>query len=305
MQVLPAPSGAIGNYTLLSAAPALPGAALIQLVQIAESGGIGDVEPYSREFVDLTSQAWGVAEESAQTVLGDPAFVDVPVDRLTDPVVNAALADQVLALGPEDDGHVPATAAGTSYQGSGNTTHISVVDADGDAVSMTNTITYFWGSGRYVDGYFLNNHLERFEAIGTTDANNPSPGRRSVSWSAPSMVLDDAGRPVLVLGTPGGQQIPNTIASAVLRWTLHGEELADLVAAPRFLHVGGELLLENSDLAEEMRELGYVVRVLDPSRRSEFGSLQALEVDWDQGSVTSVADDRRSGGFSLGTLGQG
>ncbi|WP_131103831.1 gamma-glutamyltransferase [Ornithinimicrobium sufpigmenti] len=304
VQVLPAPSGEIGNYTLLSAAPALPGAALIQLVQIAESGGIADVEPYSREFVDLTSQAWGVAEESVQTVLGDPAFVDVPVDRLIDPVVNAALADQVLALGPEDDGHVPAMAAGTSYQGSGNTTHISVVDADGGAVSMTNTITYFWGSGRYVDGYFLNNHLERFEAIGTTDANNPSPGRRSVSWSAPSMVLDDAGRPVLVLGTPGGQQIPNTIASAVLRWTLHGEELEDLVAAPRFLHVGGELLLENSDLAEEMRELGYVVRVLDPSRRSEFGSLQALEVDWDQGSVTSVADDRRSGGFSLGTLGR-
>lgn len=300
VQVLTPPSGAVGDYTLVSAAPALPGAALIQLVQLAEAAGIEGTDPYSPAFVDLGSRAWDVAEESAQTVLGDPAFVDVPVERLTDAAVNAALADQVLASGREDAGSPPVAGGGTAYQGSGNTTHISVVDADGGAVSMTNTITYFWGSGRYIDGYFLNNHLERFEAIGTTGANDPAPGRRSVSWSSPSMVLDDADRPVLVLGTPGGQQIPNTIAAAVLRWSLHDEELADIVAAPRFLSVGGELLLETSELADEMQGLGYAVRVLDPSRRSEFGSLQVLEVDWDAGTVTSVVDDRRSGGFSIG-----
>lgn len=300
VQVLAPPSGAVGDYTLVSAAPALPGAALIQLVQLAEAAGIEGTDPYSPAFVDLASRAWGVAEESAQTVLGDPAFVDVPVERLTDAAVNAALADQVLASGREDAGSLPIAGGGTAYQGSGNTTHISVVDANGDAVSMTNTITYFWGSGRYIDGYFLNNHLERFEAIGTTGANDPAPGRRSVSWSSPSMVLDDADRPVLVLGTPGGQQIPNTIAAAVLRWSLHDEELADIVTAPRFLSVGGELLLETPELADEMQDLGYAVRVLDPSRRSDFGSLQVLEVNWDAGTVTSTVDDRRSGGFSIG-----
>lgn len=314
VQVLPAPAGPVGDHTMLSAAPALPGAALIQLVQVAEAAGIGEVAPYSPDFVDLQSQAWGVAETSAHTVLGDPAFVDVPVDRLTDAEVNASLADQLVAAGQHAAGvgevaGGPGGTAGelgggkassTAYQGSGNTTHISVVDADGRAVSMTNTITYFWGSGRYVDGYFLNNHLERFTAIGTTDANDPAPGRRSVSWSAPSMLLDAEGRPVLVLGTPGGQHIPNTVAGAVLRWSLHEEDLPDLVAAPRFLHVGGELILESPELAGPMQERGYAVHVLDSSRRGEFGSLQALEVDWEEGTVTSSADDRRSGGFSLG-----
>lgn len=304
VQVLPPPSGAVGDHTLISAAPALSGAALIQLVQIAEAAGIGGTDPYSPAFVDLTSRAWGAAEESAHTVLGDPAFIDVPVDRLTDVAANAALAEQVLALGPEETDDSLVAAGGTASERSGNTTHISVVDADGGAVSMTNTITYFWGSGRYVDGYFLNNHLERFGAIGTTAANDPAPGRRSVSWSSPSMVLDAGDRPVLVLGTPGGQQIPNAIAAAVLRWSLHDEELADIVAAPRFLNVGGELLLETPELVDEMQRRGYAVRVLDPSLRSNFGSLQVLEVDWGQGTVTSAVDDRRSGGFSLGTSDQ-
>ncbi|WP_122260797.1 gamma-glutamyltransferase [Ornithinimicrobium cerasi] len=290
------PRGQVGEHVLLSAAPALPGAALVQLAQVAEAAGIGDVDPYSPEFVDLQSRAWTVANESVQTVLGDPRFVDVPVDSLTDAERNAGLADELLATGSADD----AVSAGLpAYEGGGNTTHVAVVDEDGNAVSMTNTITHYWGSGRSVGGYFLNDQLTRFEAMGRTEANRPEAGRRSVSWSAPSMLLDDQGRAVLVLGTPGGQQIPNTIAAAVLRWSLHGEGLEAIVRAPRFVLAEGEMALETGDLAAPLQDLGYAVRVVDPSLRSDFGSLQVLEVDWEGGVVSSVADDRRSAGFRV------
>ncbi|WP_289019583.1 gamma-glutamyltransferase [uncultured Ornithinimicrobium sp.] len=286
------PSGRVGGHTLVSAAPPLPGAALVQLVQVAEAGGVADVDPWSADFVQLQSQAWAVAEESVQTLIGDPDFVDVPVDRLTDPDRNAAVAAERL-------GTDPGPGAAAPFEGAGNTTHISVVAADGSAVSMTNTITHYWGSGRYVDGYFLNDQLTRFDALGTTAANEPSPGRRSVSWSTPSMVLDEQGRPALVIGTPGGQQIPNTIAAAVLRWSLHDAELADLVAAPRFIHTGGEMVLETAQLEGALRDRGYAVRVVDPATRADFGSLNVLEVDWDEGTITSVADERRAAGFSI------
>ena len=291
VQVSAPAAGDLAGHILLSGAPPLPGAAIVQMAQIAEAGGIGDVDPDSAAFVDRLSQAWLVADRTVQEELGDPAFVDVPVGRITDQEANAALAADLY----DGDGGVAAVA--DPYDSAPNTTHISVVDEDGVGVSMTNTLTSFWGSGRYLDGYFLNDQLSRFFAIGVSDANEPEAGRRSVSWSAPSMVVDDDYRPVLVVGTPGGRQIPSTTASVVLRWGLHGEPLDEAVPAGRFILSDGRLRLEEPALADDLRSLGYDVDVADPAQRSSFGSVQALAVDWEQGTVTGFADDRRSAGF--------
>ncbi len=113
------------------------------------------------------------------------------------------------------------------------------------------------------------------------------------------MLLDGQGRPVLVIGTPGGQQIPNTIAAVVLRWLLHGEELAPAIQASRFIYTGGELVLETDEHASELRDMGYAVHVVEPALRSDFGSVNALEIDWEAGTVTSAADPRRSAAFRV------
>lgn len=189
--------GEFGEGELVGPAPALPGAPTIQMMQIAEANGIAELEPGSADYVDTLSQAWLVAEETVMTEMGDPSFIQVPVEEMTDAQSNASIdplahgADQPVA----GDSKAP------------NTTHISVVDETGMAISMTNTIMYFWGSGKNVDGYFVNNHLSRFAAV-DSPANEPEPGRRTVTWSNPMMVFDAEGRPELVIGSPRGPPDP-------------------------------------------------------------------------------------------------
>lgn len=295
VQVSEPAAGPVGDYTLLSGAPPLPGAAIIQMVQIAEAAGIGDVDPDSAAFVDLQTQAWQVADTSVQQHFGDPDYVEVPVDRLTDADANAEIAAQL----PGAEATTAASALEEAYDGAANTTHISVVDAEGMAISMTNTITNYWGSGRYVGGFFLNDQLKRFFDIGITDANTPQPGRRSVTWSSPSMVLDDQDRPVLVIGTPGGRQIPNTTANVVTRWALHDQDLEEAIPAERFVLTDGILWLESDRLVEELVARGYDARAVPPANIPNLGSVQALEVDWQEREVSSHADHRRSAGYAV------
>jgi gamma-glutamyltranspeptidase/glutathione hydrolase len=284
-------SGRLGNVELLSGAPALPGGAIIQMTQIAEALGIGRVAPDSAEFIDIQSRGWQVADRSVHRWFGDPDFVDVPLAQVTDRARNAALARTLK--------REPLARTGPDSSGDPNTTHISVVDADGMAVSMTNTITSYWGSGTYVAGFFLNDQLGRFGLIGDGTANRAQPGRRSVTWSAPSMVLDTEGRPVLVIGAPGGSQIPNTTASVVLRWALSGQSLAQAVPAPRFKLDNGVLRLESGTHVAALEKLGYRTRVMPTSYRASWGSVQALEVDWEARRVSGVADTRRSAGVAV------
>ncbi|XKH55545.1 gamma-glutamyltransferase [Citricoccus nitrophenolicus] len=316
-QVVPV-GGAVGDYEVLSAAPPLPGAALVQQLQLAEALGIDGHEPGSPGYVDRLSEAWIAAEGSVKHLIGDPDFVDVPVDRITDPEANARIAEQVNLLaggadvgastGPDArEGAVPGAgdalvqATGQPVT-AGNTTHLTVVDQDGFTVSMTNTLTSFWGGSEseYVGGFFLNNQLSRF-ATEESEANQPEPGRKSVSWSAPSMVLDDQGRPVLGLGSPGGHQIPNILTGVLVAWGLQGATLQEAVDAPRFHLQDGVLAVEE----EPSPELAELIAARDwELQRTErdqaiFGSVQALEIDYETGQITGARDNRREADVAI------
>lgn len=282
--------GEFGERELIGPAPALPGAPTIQMMQIAEANGIAELEPGSADYVDTLSQAWLVAEETVMTEMGDPSFIQVPVEEMTDAQSNADIdlsahgADQPVA----GDSKAP------------NTTHISVVDETGMAISMTNTIMYFWGSGENVDGYFVNNHLSRFAAV-DSPANEPEPGRRTVTWSNPMMVFDAEGRPELVIGSPGGHQILNILGTVLTQWGLQGADLESAVDSPRFRAEGDTLYLESSHTDEQiaaLEELGWSTEVW-PDEQSSFGSVQLLEVDYETGELASVDDHRRDGAHSI------
>lgn len=295
VQVGPPVRGRVGPVDLLTAPPPLVGATLVQQLQVAEAAGISDLAPGSAESVDLLSRAWRVADESIGTVLGDPGFVDVPVAELTDPAANAVLAAELA------DGSGPLAVAMAYPVRPGTTTQVSVVDADGLAVSMTNTILSFWGSGEQVGGYFVNDTLRRFD-VGRTAANDAAPGKRPVSWTAPSIAVDAQGRPVLVIGSPGGRLIPNILAGVLARHLLQGQGLEAAVLAPRWHLEGERLAVEGlpSGVREELGALGYAVdRVPDSARL--FGSVHALAVDPETGAVSGVADPRRGGAFEVST----
>jgi gamma-glutamyltranspeptidase/glutathione hydrolase len=289
----PPVSGTFGDYEFVSAAPPLPGAAVVQQLQIAESLGVADAPPGSAAYIDRTSWAWQTAHESVLEYFGDPDFVDVPTDELTDPAANAAIAEPAAARSHEGEhGEIRA----------GNTTHITVVDDAGLMVSMTNTLTSFWGGAdsAYVGGFFLNDQLSRFENLDTS-SNQPEPGRKSVSWSAPAMVLDDQDRVVLGIGTPGGRQIPNILTSVMVPWALQDMPLQEAVDAPRHSLQDGTLALEqepDQEVSDLIAQRGWDVQV---TTRAEavFGSVQALEIDYETGEVIGARDTRRDADFAV------
>jgi gamma-glutamyltranspeptidase / glutathione hydrolase len=316
-------SGEFGAYEVLSAAPPLPGAALIQQLQVAESLGIGQHQPGTAGYVDRLSEAWVAAEGSVTHLLGDPDFVDVPVDQLTDPARNAGIADRVSLLAggagagapghddgaaahdaadPEGTGAPADTVAASGPVTAGNTTHLTVVDRSGFTVSMTNTLTSFWGGSEsdYVGGFFLNNQLSRFETE-ASEANQPEPGRKSVSWSAPSMVLDAEGRPVLGLGSPGGHQIPNILSGVLVAWGLQGASIQEAVDAPRYHLQDGVLAVEqepSGDLARLIEERDWDLQRTE-REQAIFGSVQALEIDYGTGEISGATDSRREADVAI------
>ncbi|USQ79103.1 gamma-glutamyltransferase [Ornithinimicrobium faecis] len=283
--------GAIRGHVVMAAAPATAGVALVQLLQVAEANGLDHTKPGTSAYIDTLSDAWLVADESMDTVVGDPNFVDVPIKKLTDPTANAAL--EVAAPAPSGE-----VAAGRPADG--NTTHLSVVDADGLSVSMTNTVTDFWGSGQEIGGFFVNNHLIRFGTTGRTKANDPEPGKRPVSFMAPAIVLDSELRPALIVGSPGGRRIPNIQANVISRW-LDGQPLQDAVDSPRFHLDEGTLYAEKlpQSTTRGLEKLDYRIRVA-PAAWNLFGSAQALELDHAGGTVIGATDKRRTGAWDSG-----
>ncbi|HLS25441.1 MAG TPA: gamma-glutamyltransferase [Beutenbergiaceae bacterium] len=285
--------GAIDEFEVLAAPPALPGVALIQMLQIAEAEGLARTAPGSAEYMELLGAGWAVGYETTVTELGDPRFVDVPVQELTDADANAAAARAGASTaaigGPSEPG--PA--------GAGNTTHLTAVDTDGLMISMTNTITSFWGSQHYVGGFFMNNQLTRFEAIGSTSANEPQAGRRSVSWSLPAVVADQQGRAVLGIGTPGADRIPQVMAQVITRWAMHDQSLEEAVAAPRFAYESNQVLVEEEPDADAAAQLSLPYEVV-PAEWAYFGSVQALQVDYASGQVRGAPDHRREADVAVG-----
>ncbi|GAA3324743.1 gamma-glutamyltransferase [Paeniglutamicibacter sulfureus] len=282
--------GKVGDYTVVTAPPALPGAGLIQMLQQAEGAGIASDAPGSAPYVDKLMAAWSNASDTVTENFGDQRFVDVDLSEVLD-------RDQNLAIGSK----LEERASKDSPAGDidpGNTTHLSVVDRDGMAVSMTNTITSFWGGTKsdVVGGFFLNNQLSRFESI-DSPANRPEPGRKSVTWSNPAMVLDGQGRVVMGIGTPGGQQIPNILASVLVPVLLQDQPIQDAVDGPRFHLQGGTLAVEGKagkSLKALARANEWKIR---ETTRSDgvFGSIQALWVDYDTGTLDGATDVRRDG----------
>lgn len=282
--------GRFAGYELVGGGAPVASPTVVQLLQIAEARGIADLDPDSADAIHVLAQAWRQANAQRVQDIGDPSVEEVDLAALLDPEVSEAYAAAI-----PDGGFAPVDADDEAITLETDTTHVVVVDRDGTMVSMTNTLSNFFGSGLPVSGFFMNDQLKNL-APDPESINHPAPLKRPRSFIAPMVVVQD-GQPVLGIGSPGGRRIPNVVAQVLARWAAQGQDIGDAVVAPRFHLEDDTLEMEESPgnaVVEDLASRGYEVTTFVPTTEY-YGAVQVLVVDWEEGSIQGVDDVRRPG----------
>jgi gamma-glutamyltranspeptidase/glutathione hydrolase len=203
-------------YTVCTPGDPSGGAGLLEGLGILEHTDIASRGPADPQAWFEFAQASRLMYADRDYFIGDPAFVQVPTKGLLDTkyeASRAALIGQTAGPAPSHGEPMGALARGPDATPEpGGTSHMVIVDAEGDVLSMTTTVESIFGSGRMVDGFFLNNQLTDFSfnpkaPDGTAAANAPGPHKRPRSSMAPVIVFDGKGQFVAALGSPGGPAI--------------------------------------------------------------------------------------------------
>jgi gamma-glutamyltranspeptidase/glutathione hydrolase len=259
------------------APPSSGGIAVLQMLRLLERFDLKAMAPESVPAVHLIAEAGRLAFADRDRYVADPDKLVVPTAQL---LGETYLQERSQLI--ETDHDLGKATAGTLKQQSGwaaplpqvepvSTSQISIVDGEGNAVSFTTTIEGPFGSRLFVDGFLLNNELTDFsfrpERDGQPVANRVEPGKRPRSSMAPTMVFDQQGRLVLVVGSPGGASIIPYVAKtliAALDWGLDPQAAADL---PNFGNRNGATELEKGTaleaLAPQLQAMGHEVKLTD------------------------------------------
>jgi gamma-glutamyltranspeptidase/glutathione hydrolase len=236
--------GSYRGYDIVSMPlPSSGGTVLMETLNILEGFPMADMAQGSAPSLHVMIEAMKRAYADRARYLGDPAFVNAPVNIL---ITKDYAARQRASIDLDRATPAPdALSAKPTREGS-NTTHYSIVDSSGNAVSNTYTLNFPYGVGLVADGtgVLLNNELDDFTAapgasnafglIGF-EANLPGPGKRPLSSMSPTIVLKDR-KPVLVTGTPGGSRIISAVLQIVVDVLDYKMDVAAAVAAPRVHH---------------------------------------------------------------------
>ena len=291
------------GYRLCGAPPPSSGPlAVLQMLGILQHFPMGKLGPRSVQAAHYFAEAGRLAFADRGFYVGDPEFVKVPVRAMLDPAYlarRAALIHPDRSLGtalPGDPADLLAQRAPDDALELPSTTHVAVVDAQGNVVSMTTSIESAFGSKIFVRGFLLNNELTDFsmsfkDPEGRLVANRVQPGKRPRSSMAPMIVFRD-GKPYMAVGSPGGSAIINYVAKTlvgVLDWNLNIQQaisLPNLGSRNQATELERGTLLE--DMAPALRGMGHEVKVVDfPS------GIQGIVMDG--GKLTGGADPRREG----------
>ncbi len=232
------------GYRVVSAPPPSSGGVVVcELLNILEGYPLKDFGWGSAEGIHVTIEAMRHAYLDRNSYLGDPDFVKNPVERLIDKGYAAKVR---AAIDPRKAGISAELKPGTPPHEGSNTTHYSVIDGAGNAVSVTYTLNDWFGTGIVPPGtgVLLNNEMDDFTAkVGVPniyglvqgEANAVAPGKTPLSSMSPTIVTKD-GKPVLVVGTPGGSRIITVVLQTILNVIDHGMTIQEAVDAPRIHH---------------------------------------------------------------------
>ncbi|WP_213735884.1 gamma-glutamyltransferase [Bradyrhizobium sp. dw_411] len=298
--------GSYRGYDVVSMPlPSSGGVVLLETLNILEGFPMAEMRQGSAPSLHVLIEAMKRAYADRARYLGDPAFVKVPVATLTskDYAAKQRASIDLDRATPWTD----ALSALPPHEGD-NTTHFSVVDGAGNAVSNTYTLNFNYGVGLVAEGtgVLLNNELDDFtaapgasNAFGLVgfEANLPGPGKRPLSSMSPTIVLKD-GKPVLVTGSPGGSRIISAVLQVIVNVLDYKMDVAVAVAAPRVHHqwLPDEVRVEHGFTEETLAALrakGH--RVIEPLGRTSANSIAVT----DQG-LLGAPDPRNRGAGAAG-----
>ena len=294
------------GYKIISMAPAASGGlVLLQTLNILENFNLKDSGHNSAKTIHILSEAMQRAYADRAEYHGDPDFYDVPIKQILSKQYSKDLSDQISGMRTPD---------GQIYEGdlkkydeSPDTTHFSVIDSKGNAVSNTYTLGSSFGSGVTIKkgGFLMNNQMRNFSHFygrddmqyGTSEANKLEPGKRMISTQTPTLVFDPNGDLFMILGSPGGGRIPNIITQVISNVIDHEMSFTEAMIAPRInQRLEGNLQLETGfspDTISLLIDRGHKVE-----SSNTMGSVQAIFLD--KGNIFGVADTRRPGALAKG-----
>lgn len=297
--------GTYRGHTVVSMGPPSSGGiVLIEMLNMVEPEDLAYLGLNSSAYLHLLSEVMKRAYADRAHYLGDADFSPVPFRGLISKAyaekrragINPNRATLASELGPGDP---------LPYE-AGETTHFSVVDREGNAVSTSYTLNGAYGSGVTVPGagFLLNNEMDDFSSKPGTpnqyqliqgEANSIEAGKRPLSAMTPTIVLKD-GRVLLVTGSPGGPRIINTVFQIILNVIDHGLNVQEAVDAPRFHHqwLPDVLLFERHglvrDVGEALRAKGHTL-----AERTSMGDAHTIYVDPGTGMRLGAGDPRQEG----------
>jgi gamma-glutamyltranspeptidase/glutathione hydrolase len=263
--------------------PSSGGVAVAQMLAQLERFDLAELGPESVAFWHLFLESQRLAYADRELYLADSDFVEVPVEGLVDRAYLArrsALIDPAKALGAAEPGTPPgatqARADGDEPAENG-TSHFAVADGEGNAVSYTSTVEGAFGSGLFYGGFYLNNELTDFsltpEEDGVPVANRVEGGKRPRSSMAPTVVYDEAGEIVLVIGAAGGPTIPVQVARSIIGVVDFEMTASEALGLPLIMAFGPTVIIEDDSvlagMTEALKALGHEqIRSFSPSLKA-------------------------------------
>ena len=302
------------DYDIISMSfPSSGGILLGQMMKAIEKFDLSKIPHNSAEYIQLLTEIERRAFADRSDLMGDPDFMNLPVYEFMD---EEYIEERMKSFSWEEATPSSEIKPGeVTFNESDETTHFSIIDKSGNAVSVTTTLNNSFGSKVYLEnsGFFLNNEMDDFSSkpgypnffgVLGSEANSIQPGKRMLSAMTPTIVLKN-NKPKLILGSPGGPSIITSVFQTILNVIEYDMDVNEAVSAPRFHHqwYPDLIVMEENVYSYEvdsvLKSKNYLIvklpieeDTLGVYKRSNIGAVDAILID-DFRNVSGGADSRR------------